>query len=379
MAKSELFSALPDIEFAQKDPQIIENEIISQFENNLGRTLADGDPLRVFAASFILALIQQRNLINYAALQNSLAYSTGDNLDHIGALLGVYRLGASHSVCTLQFTLSSTMPYSVIIPAGTRATPGGNIYFSTLEEAEISIGQVSTSITAQCSETGTIGNGYLPGQINKIVDVFPYEMDVVNITVSNGGTDTENDENFRERIQIAPESFTTAGSSKSYEYYARGSHSDIINVAVISPPDTQPGHVEIIPLCTNGEIPSDEIISAVYDACNAEDVRPDTDFLEVKKPEQIFYDLEIFYWIDAKNASSSYSIQQNVERAIEKFILWQRLILGRDINPSQLNKLVLDAGAKRCSIISPDFTVLSKRQLAVLRRKNIYYAGLEEG
>lgn len=379
MPKSELFSGLSDISFAQKDPSEIEREIISQYEALTNRTLAPGDPVRVFFDSIILAIIQQRNIIDKAEKMNLLAYATGDYLDHIGAMLGVSRLAASHAVCTVQFALSSALNFSVIIPSGTRVTPDGKIFFATSSNVEISAGDLYAPVECTCTQAGEIGNDFVIGQINKLVDVFPYEMSVRNLTASNGGSDIESDENFRERIQIAPESFTTAGSDNAYKYYARSAHSDIIDVAILTPPTTQPGHVNIIPLMTGGQVPNDEVISAVYDACNAEDVRPDTDYLTVSKPEEVKYNLGVYYWIDEKNSASSYAIMKSVENAIENFITWQRLALGRDINPSELNKRILDAGAKRCVIDSPSFKVLYKNQIAVVDKKNIYYAGLEEG
>lgn len=377
--KSDLFSSLEDITFAEKDPEIITSEIISQYENLSGRTLAQGDPVRVFLDSIILALIQQRNIIDTAEKMNLLAYATGDYLNHLGALLGVSRLGASAASCTVKFTLSQAQNFNVVIPIGTRITPDGKIFFAVNNSTEIPAGELEISCEASCSESGEIGNGFVIGQVNKLVDIFPYEMQAQNITTTSGGTDIENDENFRERIMLAPESFSNAGSSNGYKFFARSAHPDIIDVAVITPPEISPGHVKIIPLMTGGVIPSDEIINAVYNTCNAEDVRPDTDYLSVEKPEEVFYDLNVSYWIDEKNSSSSYAIIKNIENAIENWRLWQRLALGRDINPSELTKRIILAGAKRCIIASPNFITLKKNQVAICSQCNIYYSGIEEG
>lgn len=377
--KSELFASLPDINFADKDPSQIENEIISQYETLADRTLARGDPVRVFFDSIILAIIQQRNIIDRAAKMNLLAYASGDYLDHIGAMLGVSRLPASHATTTASFALTEHHSFTAIIPSGTRITPDGKIFFETTELIRIDPNEHGVTCICKCTQAGEIGNGFVMGQINKLVDVFPYEVSVTNLTTSSGGTDIESDENYRERIQIAPESFTTAGSDNAYKYYARSAHSDIIDVAVLTPPTTQPGHVNIIPLMTGGNIPSDEIIQAVYDSCNAEDVRPDTDYLTVSKPEVVNYDINLRYWIDEKNSGSSAAIINKVEQAVNDFVSWQRISLGRDINPSELNKRVIEAGAKRCDIISPSFFILKKNQLAILNSKEISFCGLEEG
>ncbi len=378
--KSDLFPALEDIIFADKSADDVESEIITLYEGIAERTLAKGDPVRLFLEAIILVIIQQRALIDYAAKQNLLAYSEGSYLDHIGALLNVTRLDASHAMTTLRFTLSDIQPTLIIIPEGIRASPGGgNILFATTESVEIPAGERYVEVTAQCTLAGTQGNGYIAGQIRRLVDPFPYEMTVANVTESYGGTDIENDENYRERIQEAPESFSVAGPTGAYEYFARSAHQGIIDVAIIGPPEIPPGNVNIYPLMIGGDMPTQEILEAVYDVCNAEDKRPDTDFVHVLAPEPVEYELKVSYWIDRKRATQAAMIQKAVEEAVTGWITWQRSKLGRDINPSELNHRMVAAGAKRTEIISPEFVVLEPHQLAVMTAKSLTLGGLEDG
>lgn len=378
--KSDLFPLLADIVFAEKEASAIESEVISTYEELAERTLAKGDPIRLFLEAIVLVIVQQRALIDYAAKQNLLAYADGNYLDHIGALLGVTRLEASHALTTLRFTLSEAQPAAVIIPEGTRVTPGGGtILFATTESVEIAAGGTEAEVTAQCTLAGEQGNGYVAGQIRKLVDPFPFEMKVENITESYGGSDIESDENFRERIQIAPEYFSVAGPEGAYEYWARTAHQSIIDVAVLGPPDTQPGHVNIYPLMEDGVLPSQEILDAVYDVCNAADKRPDTDFVHVFSPEAVEFDLDVKYWIDRKRATQAAQIQRAVEAAVDDWITWQRSKLGRDLNPSELNHRMVAAGAKRTEIYSPEFQVLTASQVAIVNTKTLTLGGLEDG
>lgn len=377
MPKSDLFPALSDIVFADKDPDTITRSIITLYENSSGRTLSRADPVRLFIDAVILAVIQQRNVIDFAAKQNLLAYSSGEYLDHLGALLGVYRLQAAHAVASMKATLPEAVLFPVTIPAGTRLL-AGSVMFSVVEEVTIPAGETQAAFTVQCAEAGTTGNGFAPGQIRRLVDVLPFSIEVENVSESNGGTDVENDEAFRERIQIAPESFSVAGPVKAYEYFARSADTDIIDVAVMGPPVTKPGYVDIYPLMTGGTLPSSEVIARVYESCNADNVRPDTDFLTVKTPSVVDYNLSITYWIDEADSSTSSYIQAAVERQIDEWVLWQRKALGRDINPSELIKRVVEAGAKRCEVISPAFRVLEAWEVAVCGNKSVVYGGLEK-
>ncbi len=386
MTKSDLFPGLDDISFAETDPATIEREIITLYETLTGRSLAKGDPVRLFLESIALVIIQQRTLIDYTGKQNLLAYAEAEHLDHLSAYLGVTRLAASSAVTTLKFTLSEGQPATIIIPAGTRASPGGgDILFATVEDHEIPAGETEALILAQCTTPGTAGNGFVAGQVRKLVDPFPWEMSVTNISETSGGADVENDENLRERTQIAPESFSVAGPKGEYVYHARSAHQSIVDVAVLGPEDStpahviEPGNVEIYPLLSGGELPSQEILDAVYDACSAEDVRPDTDYVHVLTPQIVSYDLNVSYWIDRVNAVRAASIQSAIQQAIEGWIAWQRDRLGRDINPSELTRRMVVAGAKRVEIASPSFTVLSAREVALLDGSAITYGGLEDG
>ena len=381
--KSDLFPALEDIVFAAKTPEDIEREIINTYENLSGRTLARGDPVRLFLETIILIIIHQRSLIDYSAKQNLLAYAEGDHLDHLGALLEVVRLPASKATTTLSFTLSEAQEDAVVIPEGTRVTPDGTILFATTETLEISAGETIGLAYAECTEEGEIGNGFLCGQIKRLVDPFPYEMSVQNITVSHDGSDIENDENFRERIQIATESFSVAGPSGAYKYYAMSAHQDIIDVATnefddVYREDTA-GRVNIYILMKDGELPSDEILAKVLEICNADDVRPLTDYVTVNAPEIANYDLNVKYFIDRAKATQSTQIQESVESAINDWIKWQRSKLGRDLNPSELNRRIINAGAKRAEIISPEFQTLLYNTIAIPSTTTIIFGGLEDG
>ena len=378
--KSDLFPGLADIFFADKAAEQIESEIITLYEHLADRTLARGDPIRLFLETITLIIVQQRSLIDYAAKQNLLAYAEGDYLDHLGALLEVSRLEASHAMTTLKFTLSQAQESAVTIPEGTRVSPGKTtLLFATTQPAEIPAGQTEILIPAQCIASGSQGNGFVAGQLKRIVDPFPYELAVTNITITYGGSDPENDENYRERIQIAPESFSVAGPKGAYEYYARSAHQDIVDVAVVGPPETEPGNVNIYPLMLNGDLPTQEILDAVFEVCNAEDKRPDTDYVHVLSPEPVEFELNVKYWIDRKRATQALQIQAAVEAAVKSWLTWQRSKLGRDLNPSELNHRMVAAGAKRTEILSPDFRVLTVSQIAVITSQTLTLGGLEDG
>ena len=376
--KSELFPTLSDIAFAEKDPDIITQEVLSLYERLTGRTLARSDPVRLFLDAVILLIIQQRNIIDFAAKQNLLAYSEGEYLEHLGALLGVSRLDPSSASCTLRFTAETESENDRVIPAGVRAAKGDDV-FVTDTDCVIPAGELTGDVTATAQTAGASLNGYIPGEINTLLDALSFRVRVSNITTTSGGSDTETDENLRERIQIAPESFSVAGPKNAYVFWAKTANPDIADVAVIGPPVIAPGHVDIYPLMVNGELPSDEVIAQVMETCNREDIRPDTDYLSVKCPEVINFDLHVNFWIDERKASSAMLLASQVNAAADAWVLWQKSALGRDINPSELVHRMVEAGAKRVEVVSPEFRVLEDWQVGIAENIVVNYAGLERG
>ena len=241
--------SLPEIVFVDSDASKVESYILSEYENITGRSLAKGDPVRLFLLTIAAVIVLLLNKINKTGRQNLLRYANGDNLDHIGALIGVDRIAATAAVTTMQVTLSAVLGNSTIIPAGTRFTAGDNVFFALDAPMIIKVGQTSGLGGATCLETGPKGNGYIAGQLKTLVDPVPYVASVANITTSEGGADMQDDDSYREDIHGAPERFSTAGPDGAYIYHAKRASTKIADVTVWSP---SAGTVEVRPLLTTG-------------------------------------------------------------------------------------------------------------------------------
>lgn len=379
---SNLFG-LTDIHFVETDASAIANGIISAYEaayqvaTGERTTLANGDPRRLFLLSIADQIIIQRHLIDYTGKQNLLAYASGDKLDHLGLLVGVERLPSDYARTTMQINLSVAQPGVTLIPAGTRFTSGdGKTYFATSEVLQIPAGDLLGTVSALSEAAGTAANGFLPGQINRLVDPLPYVQSVANITTSEGGADIEDDENLRERIQLAPESYSNAGSKGAYIFWARSASQLIADVGVYSP---TPGVVHIYPLLLNGVLPEQEILDRVLEVCSGDTVRPMTDDVRVLAPELAETTLNVEWYLDRSNATALSVITAAVAQAAADWLTWQKSALGRDINPSELTKRMVAAGAKRVEISSPAFQVLAFNQIASFTSTNVVFGGIEDG
>lgn len=369
-------NSLPEISFCETDAATIERAVIAPYEAIAGVSLAKGDPVRLYLGSLAYIIVQQRLLINQTGKMNLLAYAAGDYLDHLGALVDTGRLQAASASTTIRFSLDSALAWAVTIPVGTRVTPNGTtIFFATDTPAEAGIGAEYVDVHAICETPGDIGNGYVAGQINKMVDVIPYVAAVSNTTTSAGGADIEADDNYRLRIHTAPESFSVAGPSGAYEFWAKSASQNIADVAVYSP---APGTVRVYPLMTGGVLPGDEDLAAVEAILSDEKVRPLCDSVEVLAPAGVNYDVAATYYISRSDAAMAAQIQMSVGKAVSAFVLWQRARLGRDINPSKLIADIQGAGAKRVDVSLPLAQPLSAWQVAQEGDVTVTYGGLED-
>ncbi|MED1947076.1 MULTISPECIES: baseplate J/gp47 family protein [Brevibacillus] len=368
------FDFLPDVSFANKSPQQIEADLIANYEKEYKKPLAAADPVRLFIKSIVPFFVQQRVIIDDSAKQNLLKYARGKYLDLIGILLNVVRILATKAKTTVRFTLST--PVSQTIPKGTRVTAGDNVFFATTVDVTVSSGETKVEVKAECVSVGVIGNGYPVGKLNQLVDPLPFVQSVSNVTESGGGADEEDDDSYAERIRQAPESFSVAGPSGAYEFWAKSASTLLGDVNVSSP---RAGVVEIRPLLKTGEIPDQTIIDLVAAVCNDRKIRPLTDQVFVLAPTQKTYNIEATYWIDTDKESAVTAIQAKVNQAVADYQLWQRAKLGRDIDPSELVFLMKKAGAKRVSVTSPVFTTLTESEVAKEHTVNVVYGGLESG
>ena len=369
-------SSLPSISFADTDTDTISASIVKVYEGLAGRTLAKGDPVRLFLLSLAAIIVQQRVVIDTSAKNNLLAYASGDYLDHIGVLVGVDRISAAPATTTLQVTLSAARDQATIIPAGTRATAGNGVYFAIDSNTIIPAGTMTITAPATCTDTGAAGNGYRAGEICNIVDPIAFVSAISNTTESEGECDIESDDDYRERIQEAPERYSSAGPSGAYEYHTKQSSALITDVSVESP---APGEVVVRPLLSGGVIPGTEILATVSEKLNDKTIRPLTDKVTVTAPEAVTYNVTMSYWIDRDDQTNAPAIQNAVESAVKSYTSWQKEKLGRDINPTELYYLIRAAGAKRAEITEPKETVVGKSQVAIANAINVTFGGLEDG
>ena len=373
---------LPDINFVDTNAEATLDRIVQGYEVAAGRKLGEADPIMLFLKSIAYENVLLRNAIDFTGKQNLLFYAEGDYLDHLGFLLDIERNEAKNSLTTLRFTLASVQPSNIIIPLNTKVSDG-NYTFQTTEVTQIVAGQLTVDVGAESVISGDETNNIPIGRINQFIDVIPYVEKVSNLTDTSGGANTESDDNYKKRIALAPSSFSVAGPYEAYKFWALTANQNIIDVAVVNKEErTQDiqyaGVVEVYPLIKSGQPATIEILGQVLEILSNKKVRPLTDKVETLAPIQVDYTIDLKYYIHTDDGANANIIQAKVSDAVQDFIKWQYEKLGRDINPSELTRLIVNAGAKRVDIISPIFTALDEFEIGNNISVNIVFDGFEQ-
>lgn len=158
----------------------------------------------------------------------------------------------------------------------------------------------------------------------------------------------ESDDDFRRRIQLSFEGFTTAGSLASYIFHGLSADADVKDVQPVSP---TPGVVVVYVLSRSGDgTASPELIATVNAALNGERIRPMTDQVTVQSASIVNYaitaELVIFPGPDSS------VVRQASLDAVTNYAETQRR-LGYDITLSGIYHALHQSGVQNVVLTSP--------------------------
>ncbi len=333
------------------NPNLILADMVAAFQAAAGRTLQPAQVERLLINLYAYRESLVRNAIQYAGQQNLLAFA-----------------GA---VRTLQFPLQNALTLPYTIPAGTRAgTADGEFAFATNADLIVPAATTVASVTATCTAPGPNANGYLPGQINVLLNPNVLIASVTNSITSGGGSAPETDDHLRTRIQAAPNQFSVAGPAGAYRFFALGVDPSIIDVSVTSP---TPGTVQVYILTgpiaaqpaaspNNAGVANSALLAKVLQALGADNVRPLTDTVSALAVSEIDYQIAgtVTLFADAEPISTMAA----VNAAAQDIALNLAARIQRDIVPSEIVAALSVPGVYQVVLTQPSYTQLSVGQWA---------------
>lgn len=338
--------ALATPSFISSDVIEITNDMIAFYQTLTGKTLQPAQPERLLIDTFAYREARLRNEINDACLQNLVDFARFPFLDYLGAFVGATRLVAQKAQTTIEFNLI-TGHAALTIQQGTRVSnTDGTAIFSVIDDTFVNSTTDVIDVLCESITEGIAFNNYLAGSINTLLDTFVGFDFCSNIDNSSGGSDEETDDAYRNRIKLAPSVFSVAGPLDAYKYFAFSANPLIKDVSVYSP---VPGQINIYPLTDTVPTPT-TILNEVFDTCNADKVRPETDTVLVIAPTPVNYSINLDLILCTN--SDDVFITQQVTGIVTNYSVEKAGKMGIDIVVDQIKALAMVEGVYKANLTS---------------------------
>ena len=342
--------------FLDYDAQTIHDQIIGYLQSAAGEVFPEGDERRIFAeamTAYMLAILAD---VDDVAKQKMLRYARGEVLDALGEMYGCERIVAESATCTLRFSIDAAVSYDLVVPAGTVASTPDGYAFTTDEDATISAGSTYADVAATAEEEGSEYNEYVAGSVTVIRSALAFVASVTNTDTTSGGTDGEPDddegnESFRERIKLMQNATNTAGTESSYIAFAMAADENVVDVQVPNLDEAYTVYVYVVK--SGGEQFSENELAVIQAACDADDVRPLGDLVEVRNAVQDAYAIDVSYTCAAEDEAAVVAAIEGAGGAIDAYQEWQDETIGRAIQPQKLMALMFAAGAETVTVNQP--------------------------
>lgn len=159
--------------------------------------------------------------------------------------------------------------------------------------------------------------------------------------------DDETDEQLRQRIRLAPESYATTGSRQAYIYHTLSTDSQIIDADALRGDN---GDVFIHILTASGVV-SDELISKVLANTSDEKKRPLSDRVHVASGTP--KDFRLIVEVSPLAIANPDNVLANTQIKAQDYANELRQKLGRDVVPSQIIDRLSDSNIWQIKVIEP--------------------------
>lgn len=184
----------------------------------------------------------------------------------------------------------------------------------------------------------------------------------------------ESDTDFRRRIQLSPEGFSTAGPEGAYIFHALSADGAVLDASAISP---NPGDVTVTVLSRVGNgAASSALVSEVDEVLSSESVRPLTDAVTVQSATILSYTIQatLYFYSGPGNEE----VLENAQAAIEKYTEESHR-LGIDITLSGIYAALHQPGVQRVELASPTANItVDKTEAAFCTSIALTDGGIDE-
>ncbi|WP_062347144.1 baseplate J/gp47 family protein [Novosphingobium sp. CCH12-A3] len=182
--------------------------------------------------------------------------------------------------------------------------------------------------------------------------------------------DGETDTALRQRVQLAPHSFSVAGPELAYVYWARSADPDVADATAVSP---TPGQVVVTVLSASGDgVPASGVLDAVTELLTGP-VRPLTDEVIVQPATLVEFGIVARLWVFA-GPDQGLILQTSIDSLNAHLAASRKL--GRDVTRSSLIAALHVANVQRVDLDGPvDDIVIGTSEIASVTDIDVTIAG----
>lgn len=168
----------------------------------------------------------------------------------------------------------------------------------------------------------------------------------------------ESDDAFREKIQLSWSELSVAGPRNAYRSFAGSADPDVLDAEAYGPEThALPGEVKIFVLSRTGNgVASDALCNRVYDVLNADEVRPLTDYVEVKPAGLIRFSVKAA--LEIPEGPDRQTVYANAVNALNNYLKLSHRI-GNLIPLSAIYAVLHQPGVTRVILESPTSDILA--------------------
>lgn len=162
----------------------------------------------------------------------------------------------------------------------------------------------------------------------------------------------EEDDAFRERIQLSWSQLNTAGARNAYRFHARSADEDVLDAEAYGPEEHgRAGEVDVYVLSREGNgTASEALLDAVSARLNADEIRPLTDFVTVKSA--IINDYTVTAELEIPDGPDAGEVLENAKNTLMSYTRLANRINGM-VPLSAIYAALQQTGVARVILSSP--------------------------
>lgn len=343
-------------------------DILNQNINNLKTLLPDWQPLESDKYKMILEAFSYRELHLRSEFNNLssaffLSTAKGSDLDNYAAFYNVKRLQGAKPYTLYEFSLSEVLTQEITIPMNLVLSDENSLFESILlEDVMIPAGQ--TAGTGRVELQQEISTNEIKTEV--ITTSLPFVITAAATNEFTNGSNSEDDDEFRQRILLSMADKSTAGSEESYESFTFGADERIEDVKVLN------AGAGVVGVYFYSASSDDLMQRRIEDALNKKEVRPLTDNVVVTQAIKVNYSVsaELKILPDQETAKVYTDAVNSLSVGLE---LLKKI--GVDITLSEINDFLKVTGVKEVVINSPSSNVnIADNEIGVCSDKTITYS-----